>query len=164
MSFGYTLENLVPGVALSTKEMHLYCSGCFLSVSQYDMLMCKACRRIYCHKCTGVDTTSKSLHTQLDRCVICRKLKPHPENVLMFAIVAYGQTEDFRRQVRSQNRDLSMDSVENLLRRICDVSGKTYPELQFECEKTLVNAVTFSTNGTKRCLVDKPPSPKFKCE
>lgn len=134
-----------------------FCSGCFASISQYEMLMCKACRRMYCRKCTGVD--AEFIQTQLDRCVICRKLKPHPENVLMCAIVAYGQTEDFRRRVCSKNRDLSMDSVENLLRRICDVSRKTYPELVRNAE-----SVTFSTNGTKRCLVDKPPSPKSKCE
>jgi len=142
MSYRYTLDNLVPNTTLSTKEMTMFCSGCFASLSQYDMLMCKNCRRIYCRRCTGVDMGSRTVQTQLDRCAICRKRKPHPEHVLFFAMSCVGYHEEFMKRVRSASNDPGMDSVEDLLRRVCKESEKSYAEWQDQYERWCQNLVS----------------------
>ena len=135
MSYRYTLDRLVPDTTLSTKEMVMFCSGCFASLSQYEMLMCKNCRRIYCRRCTGVDMGSRLVQTQLDRCAICRKRKPHPESILFFAMCCIGRDEAFMNQVRSAAPDAGMDSVEDLLRRVCEESETSYAEWQDQYER-----------------------------
>ena len=135
MSYQYNLDRLVPDTTLSTKEMAKACSGCFASLSQYEMLMCKNCRRIYCRRCTGSRVLDSRIQTQLDRCAICRKRKPHPESILFFAMISIGRNEAFVNHVRSASRDASMDSVEDLLRRVCEESEKSYAEWQDQYER-----------------------------
>ena len=135
MSYQYNLDRVVPNTTLSTKEMAMFCSGCFESLSQYEMLMCKSCRRIYCRRCTGVDHASRCLETQLDRCAICRKRKPHPESVLFFAMACIGHNQEITSNVRAASHDSAMDSVEDLLRRICKESEKSYAEWQDQYER-----------------------------
>lgn len=148
MSFGYSLKTLVPDPILSTREESMFCSGCFAKVSKYEMIMCKTCRRIYCRKCTGVDMASKFIETQVSRCVICRKRIPHPEEVLGFALLVYGSHE-FIGRVRKSSTDASMDSVEDLLRRVCEERKVSYQDLRYAyhdwCQTVVQDECSFST-------------------